>query len=959
MTTAMMEVERRAEPANGMRPPPRRLTERQHRRDNSFALKNWRVRTRLLALILLPTAIAVILGGLRVVDSASRASEFGQVAKAADLVAAVDILGHELQLERDLVARFVAVGRRNSDMLNNIHTHQEAVNAAADQVRVRLAAARDSFGEIAQQDLNRIETRLNELKSLRDTVLETQLPPLPTIDKYQDFIADLLRVYDTSVEGVTDEGLSATLKALGSLAREKEEVSKQRALLSVGLARDRFDPSELDAFTAAKSRQDSEHAAFLAEASPAERQQYNDIVTGQLIDRSEFFRARALALTANRLPLRNLDGHGSEEERWFDAVSSKVDLSEQVLEAMTKSIVNRAGVLRDDARTVAIANVTLVVAVLVLVLIITLIMARSLVRPLRRLRGEALEIAGHRLPGLVKQLRESDTQDRAPEVNPIGVDSTDEVGEVARAFDEVHREAVRLAGEEARLRSNINAMFVNLSRRSQTLVERQITLIDGLEQGEQDEQRLGNLFKLDHLATRMRRNSENLLVLAGQEPARRWTQPVELTDVVRAALSEVEGYERVMLSLPSDVAIVGQAVNDVIHLMAELVENALSFSSRDTKVMVSGNRIDGGGMMVAITDAGIGMTPEEIGTANYRLAHPPTVDVSVSRRMGLFVVARLALRNGIRVQLRPHDTGGLTAMILLPESLLSVPAYAGQGYSGPPAPVTSQPWAPQPEPFNAFTSAPFTSPFSTGSGAPLHTGPLSAMSTGAVNPMSSGPMTPGPFTSGAFNSGAFNSGAFNPDAFNSGTFNSGSFASGSFVSGPSTPPPGLGSAMPPTGMRPRTRRLGQDLEAATGPLPAIRNPRLEREEEYLPIYASIESAWFRKSPEVNTWSSPERDTGWQTAAQVAQQPSWEGNTGSGLPKRVPKANLVPGSADLGRSPQPQAPQQQQQQQQQPMPMPMPVRSPDRARNLLSGFQQGVRRGRAEISGTQNREETTP
>jgi hypothetical protein len=181
--------------------------------------------------------------------------------------------------------------------------------------------------------------------------------------------------------------------------------------------------------------------------------------------------------------------------------------------------------------------------------------------------------------------------------------------------------------------------------------------------------------------------------------------------------------------------------------------------------------------------------------------------------------------------------------------------------------------------------------------------------------------------------------------------------------------PGPPGGLP--GARPRTRRFGSDLEAVTGPLPAIRNPRLEREEEYLPIYASIESAWFRKSPEVDTWGSPERDTGWQTAAQVAQQPSWDGNTGSGLPKRVPKANLVPGSADLGRPAPPGGgpagggphggslggslggplggpPPQQQ---------PLPSRSPDRARDLLSGFQQGVRRGRAEISGTQNREET--
>src|SRR5690606_3413175 len=205
-----------------------------------------------------------------------------------------------------------------------------------------------------------------------------------------------------------------------------------------------------------------------------------------------------------------------------------------------------------------------------------------------------------------------------------------------------------------------------------------------------------NLFKLDHLATRMRRNSENLLVLAGQDPPRRWSQPVKLVDVARASLSEVENYERVVLHVPDGVSIAGQAVNDVIHLLAELVENALSFSPRETRVTLSGSRIDGGGVMMSITDSGIGMTAEELAQANERLTDTPGMDVAVSRRMGLYVVSRLAHRHGIRVQLRPHASGGLTAMVLIPESLLAQsPTLAGASsggqndvYTGPhPAPM--------------------------------------------------------------------------------------------------------------------------------------------------------------------------------------------------------------------------------------------------------------------------------
>ena len=251
------------------------------------------------------------------------------------------------------------------------------------------------------------------------------------------------------------------------------------------------------------------------------------------------------------------------------------------------------------------------------------------------------------------------------------MDSSDEIGEVARAFDQVHREALRLAANEAALRGNVNAMFVNLSRRSQSLVERQIRLIDDLEQGEQDPERLSNLFQMDHLATRMRRNSENLLVLAGHEVSRRWNQPVALVDVLRAAVSEIEQYERVSMNVQPGISVRGQAVNDVVHLVAELVENATSFSSAETPVTVSGHLLNSGGVLLDISDQGVGMGAEEMAHANWRLDNPPVVDVAVSRRMGLFVVARLAARHGIRVRLRPATTGGLTALVWLPDETVT------------------------------------------------------------------------------------------------------------------------------------------------------------------------------------------------------------------------------------------------------------------------------------------------
>ncbi len=240
---------------------------------------------------------------------------------------------------------------------------------------------------------------------------------------------------------------------------------------------------------------------------------------------------------------------------------------------------------------------------------------------------------------------------------------------MARAFDQVHSEAVRLAGDEAMLRANLNAMFVNLSRRSQTLIERQLGIIESLEQTEQDSGRLSSLFRLDHLATRMRRNSENLLVLAGHEAPRKWTQPVPLVDVLRAAISEIEQYERITLNVQSGLVIAGRAASDVVHLVAELVENATTFSRKDTQVLVTGQLLVSGGVLIEITDEGLGIPEQELAYANWRLDNPPVIDVAVSRRMGLFVVGRLAARHGIRVRLRRAQSGGLSALIWVPDTV--------------------------------------------------------------------------------------------------------------------------------------------------------------------------------------------------------------------------------------------------------------------------------------------------
>jgi hypothetical protein len=434
---------------------------------------------------------------------------------------------------------------------------------------------------------------------------------------------------------------------------------------------------------------------------------------------------------------------------------------------------------------------------------------------------------------------------------------------VARAFDRVHNEAVRLAAEEALLRANLNAMFVNLSRRSQSLIERQLGIIETLEQSEQDSDRLSSLFRLDHLATRMRRNSENLLVLAGHEAPRKWTKPVPLVDVLRAAVSEIEQYERIMLNVQSGLLIAGRAASDVVHLAAELAENSTTFSRADTRVLVSGQQLPSGGVLIEISDQGLGIPEQELAHANWRLDNPPVIDVSVSRRMGLFVVGRLAARHGIRVRLRSanSDNGGsgLSALIWVPDTISETePADAQRDDARWRTATGGFPVVDGTSTVSVGTVAAGTA--ATG-GAPVGTGP-----GGRVG-------VPAPARSSTWFGGKRN-GAAAPDV-------------------PTQPAPvqsGAGQDAPSTG--------------AEG-TPAQR----------LPIFDAVESDWFRRGlpdgPAGNgatnstamaaKWASSPVAEGFRRAAATVDAPATEPVTNAGLPKRRAGANLVPGSIAPGGS----------------------------------------------------------
>ena len=311
---------------------------------------------------------------------------------------------------------------------------------------------------------------------------------------------------------------------------------------------------------------------------------------------------------------------------------------------------------------------------LVLALVLTWLVSRSITRPLRSLTRQARQLAERRLPAAVDEvLRTPLGEDVAlPRVQPVTVRTRDEVVEVADALNRVQSTALDLALEQAVLRRNIADSFVNLGRRNQNLLGRQLDYITEFEHRETDPDALANLFRLDHLATRMRRNAESLLVLAGTEPSRRWATPVSVTDVVRASLSEVEDYQRALVRGMEPATIVGSATADLAHLLAELVENALVFSPPDQGVEIRGRRRPDGGYVLAVIDAGDGMGPGPMDEANRRLAGAESFTVSPSKYLGHYVAGNLAARHGIRVRLAPAEGGrGVVAVVELPPALLA------------------------------------------------------------------------------------------------------------------------------------------------------------------------------------------------------------------------------------------------------------------------------------------------
>ncbi|MFK4108899.1 nitrate- and nitrite sensing domain-containing protein [Streptomyces sp. NPDC002176] len=634
------------------------------------ALRNWRISTRLVSLLALPVVAATTLGGLRIGDSMDDIQQLDNMKLLTEMTQRATELAHALQEERDQSAGPLAHGLKSSDYTvkgfrDKTDNAKKTFEDSAENID---AASKDGNLQGVRDTLVGLVSQLDSLGKIRRDAYTSEGNSTQTVESYHRLITQLIGLSQDMAEASSNPEMIQRTRALAAFSTAKEYASVQRAVIAAALPASNATKGDL-------STNDRLYGEAAYDSEGSELNIFRKVYASQGAE--EILKPidennptiQAADVYAKRV-FDSRDGLAGQPARsyldWMDDSSTKIQQMKKIEHELLDSMEQKARQLKATSEQEAILSGVLILLVLGVSLVGAFVVARSMIRSLRRLQDTATRVAQDRLPELVKQLSESDPQDVDTSVESVGVHSRDEIGQVAAAFDEVHHEAVRLAAEQALLRGNVNAMFTNLSRRSQGLIQRQLSLISELESREADPDQLSSLFKLDHLATRMRRNGENLLVLAGEEPGRRWTRPVPLVDVLRAAASEVEQYERIELASVPGTEVAGRVVNDLVHLLAELLENATSFSSPQTKVKVTGHALPDGRVLIEIHDTGIGLSPEDLAAINERLAAPPTVDVSVSRRMGLFVVGRLSQRHGIRIQLRPSDSGGTTALVMLP-----------------------------------------------------------------------------------------------------------------------------------------------------------------------------------------------------------------------------------------------------------------------------------------------------
>ncbi len=637
-------------------------------------LRDARIRSKLALILVVPVAAVIALATVRLVSVGEGAYDASQSRALTALSIDVSALTNDLHAERMAAAAYLAAPQQRADAYNlRVRETQQRI----DEYRAERARVGDAPAAIRDR-LAAIDAHLDTLDGTRQEVLaRQQMEVAEAVLRYGVVLDDLVAYGDGLAQLPGGEEVGDTRRAVAAFARAKAAVAEEEAVAFTALSAGRLDNEQFSAFVATLTGQQEALVAFSLAADPVQRALVESTVSGDAVVLADRIATDLSRSVNQRAPFTAQEataaiGAVNELMRW-----AEIELQNRLLAQAEQA--------RSDVILQAVVETTLVLLTLIIAVTLAVVLARSLNHSLRRLREGALSVANHDLPEAVRRLQgmgnvsDGSVDEIVREVrDPIQLNNRDEVGQVALAFNVVHREAVRVAAEQAALRSSVSAMFLNLARRSQTLVDRMIGELDAIERGEEDPKRLAQLFELDHLATRMRRNDENLLVLAGADSAVPRRDDALLVDVLRAAQSEVELYNRIEFgTVDTDVSVAAHAVNDVVRLVAELLDNATRFSPPNTTVVADGRRIRDY-VLIQIEDRGLGLSDEQLDSLNRRLAAPSAVDVAAFRLMGLAVVSRLAARYGIRVELRRNVEGGTVAQVTLPAATVVLPSLRGR-----------------------------------------------------------------------------------------------------------------------------------------------------------------------------------------------------------------------------------------------------------------------------------------
>ncbi|MFC7530410.1 nitrate- and nitrite sensing domain-containing protein [Actinoplanes sp. GCM10030250] len=670
------------------------------RRGGFPRLRDAGLRSKLAALLVLPLAAVLALATVRLVDVSDRASDAARVAYLAELGIDLSSLTRLLHDERMAAITYLAVP---ATAATGFREAVKAVDAQVDIFRANRSGLTEVPGRVNDR-LNLIDEQLKTLDGAREGVNEREADVADVARRYSDALSGLTG-YEAAVSQVTEPGAAAdNLKALAFYTKAAAAAADQAAVTYVARLTNDFNADRRNALAGARAIRTDALNDFRAVAG---RQQV------ALVD--SVIENEALAV-ADNLATRLTGPSAATPFEISEAFTDVTELFRGAERQLEGYVVTVAEDESESSSQRATIEFIVVLLVLIAAIAIAFYLGRALHLSVRRLREGALAVANRDLPDAVHRLQDADNLgeggvDRILEQtrDPIRVTESDEFGQVAEAFNMVHREAIRVAAEQAALRTSVSAMFLSLARRSQALVDRMIGELDQIERLEEDPKRLARLFELDHLATRMRRNDENLLVLAGADVGAPRREDALLIDALRAAQSEVELYHRIEFgSLDTDILIGAAAVNDVVRLIAELLDNATRFSPPNTVVVAHGGRT-GDHAVVQVEDRGLGISAEQMEQINRRLAEPTEVNVSVFRLMGFAVIGRLAARHGIGVELRPGYDGGTIAEVSLPSDIVVMPGV-------PSAPVRAASWT-RPGPPPQLTAGP---PPQMAAGPPPH-----------------------------------------------------------------------------------------------------------------------------------------------------------------------------------------------------------------------------------------------